>query len=136
MSKISFLALVLINVHLTGCSTFGCKGFPDSPICKSSVDAYHFTDDQNSKVEEAALSGVPFLLGHPQALEGIRTDSRVMRIWVAPWEDRDGDLQTASYILTEPNRKGWEANTHKTESNVLHPLQVATRQPISSKDNQ
>ena len=121
------LILLATTVALSGCTTFGCKGFPSSPICKSAVDAYHDTDDRASSAEEVALQGSPFLLGHPDALRGLKTDPRVMRIWVAPWEDRDGDLQTASYLLTEPNRKPWQSDPKGLHPERLHPLQVSTR---------
>lgn len=37
----------------------------------------------------------------------IRTPAEVMRIWVAPWEDTNGDLITSGYIYTEIEPKRW-----------------------------
>lgn len=37
----------------------------------------------------------------------VRTPARVMRIWVAPWEDRDGDLNVSGYIYTEIEARKW-----------------------------
>ena len=127
MKKAPLLPLILSVLALPGCTTFGCKGFPSVPICKSAVDAYHATDEKAAAIEEAALEGRPFLLGQADALAGIRSDPRVMRIWIAPYEDREGDLQTASYMLTEPQRIGWQSEDGHLDRRVLHPLQVSER---------
>lgn len=127
MNNAPFLALMLTALALPGCTTFGCKGFPSAPICKSAVDAYLATDEKAAAFEEAALEGRPFLLGQSDALAGIRSDPRVMRIWIAPFEDREGDLQSASYILTEPQRNAWQSEEGQVNLRMLHPLQVSER---------
>lgn len=37
----------------------------------------------------------------------IRTPAEVMRIWVAPWEDTNGDLIVTGYIYTEIEPRRW-----------------------------
>jgi conjugal transfer pilus assembly protein TraV len=36
----------------------------------------------------------------------LRTQSRVLRVWIAPWEDSDGDLndQSYSYLVVDSGR--------------------------------
>lgn len=31
----------------------------------------------------------------------VRTPAQVMRVWIAPWEDTDGDLVVTGYVYTE-----------------------------------
>ncbi|MBS3918005.1 MAG: type IV conjugative transfer system lipoprotein TraV [Deltaproteobacteria bacterium] len=56
----------------------------------------------------------------------LRLPPRVVRIWVAPWEDMDGDLHQNSYIYSEisPKRGRWlfgEKELLSTQP-MLHPL--------------
>lgn len=37
----------------------------------------------------------------------LRTPAKVMRIWIAPWEDRHGDLVMASHVYTEIEGRRW-----------------------------
>lgn len=52
----------------------------------------------------------------------IRLPPRVIRIWIAPWEDVDGDLHQPSYIFSEisPKRGRW----------LFGEKEMATSQPI------
>ncbi|KGH12687.1 hypothetical protein P608_10075 [Comamonas thiooxydans] len=54
----------------------------------------------------------------------IRTPAQVMRIWVAPWEDSNGDLNTTGYIYTEIEPRRWVVGEPMMASDpVLRPLQ-------------
>lgn len=54
----------------------------------------------------------------------IRTPAQVMRIWVAPWEDTNGDLITTGYIYTEIEPRRWVVGEPMTATDpVLRPLQ-------------
>jgi conjugal transfer pilus assembly protein TraV len=37
----------------------------------------------------------------------VRTPAEVMRIWVAPWEDTNGDLIVTGYVFTEIEPRRW-----------------------------
>lgn len=55
----------------------------------------------------------------------IRTPAEVMRIWVAPWEDVNGDLVTNGYIYTEIEPRRWVIGQQgAAEPTVLKPLQT------------
>lgn len=55
----------------------------------------------------------------------IRTPAEVMRIWVAPWEDTNGDLVTNGYIYTEIEPRRWVIGQQgAAEPTVLKPLQT------------
>ena len=71
------------------------------------------------------------LLSHPalpetQQSAPIRIPSRVMRIWIAPWEDDRGDLNLSSYVFTEIEPRRWDigVSAPRTVSPVLRPLQT------------
>lgn len=55
----------------------------------------------------------------------IRTPAQVMRIWVAPWEDTNGDLITTGYVYTEIEPRRWVIGKTEAKGNpVLRPLQT------------
>lgn len=37
----------------------------------------------------------------------VRTPAEVMRVWIAPWEDKAGDLVTTGYLYTEIEPRRW-----------------------------
>jgi conjugal transfer pilus assembly protein TraV len=59
----------------------------------------------------------------------IRTPSKVMRIWVAPWEDADGDLNVSGYLFTELEPRRWMVGkAAPSVATSLKPLQVIRRE--------
>ena len=54
----------------------------------------------------------------------VRTPATVMKIWVAPWEDENGDLITSGYVHTEVEPRKWQIGlpTPRTTT-TLRPLQ-------------
>lgn len=59
----------------------------------------------------------------------IRTPAQVMRIWVAPWEDTNGDLITTGYVYTEIEPRRWVIGKTEAKGNaVLRPLQTIQHQ--------
>jgi len=141
------LYLLILPFLFEGCTagSFGCKGFPNSPICKSAVQAYKATDVANPKnpldaegndtlplavapsVPETQGS-IPTLSPKMQDPSAVRTPPKVLRIWIAPWEDSDGDLQAPSYVFTELEPRRWMiGNPGGSSYPTLKPLQVAVR---------
>lgn len=54
----------------------------------------------------------------------IRTPAHVMRIWIAPWEDTNGDLNTTGYMYTEIEARRWVIGAGESKADpVLRPLQ-------------
>ena len=59
----------------------------------------------------------------------IRTPSKAMRIWVAPWEDADGDLNVSGYLFTELEPRRWMVGkAAPSVATSLKPLQVIHRE--------
>jgi conjugal transfer pilus assembly protein TraV len=130
----------------TGCATqYGCKGMPDDPQCLSTTEAYQVTDKalpepakpEPTKVEAVktgVIAGFPNHARQPvpkiEDPTPIRTPAQVMRIWIAPWEDSDGDLMVSGYVYTELEPRRWMiGKSAPTVSPSLIPLQIEQRPP-------
>lgn len=109
---------------LDASSTFSCKA-PDGILCQSMSGVYANAEAHNlpgqrvandkgtpagspAKVQDAipqAATGVltkPIYSGTP-----IRTAPLVLRVWLAPWEDSDGDLHDQSYVYLPVDGGRW-----------------------------
>jgi conjugal transfer pilus assembly protein TraV len=112
---------------------------PDDPKCLSSNEAYQVTDNalpdppKVSAVVKATVSSDmpnPKLQPVPKIDDPtpIRTPAQVMRIWIAPWEDSDGDLMVSNYVFTELEPRRWMiGKSAPTLSPSLIPLQIEQR---------
>lgn len=123
------LGLSVLMMALTGCSTltgidggskFACKA-PEGVVCSSLFGVYSNAvadnlpsstrNEQREAVAEAAPvanQGNSKIQGRvPSSGEPIRTGQKVMRIWVAPFEDQDGDLHDQSYIYVVAHSGRW-----------------------------
>jgi conjugal transfer pilus assembly protein TraV len=138
--------LGLVVFLSVGCATqYGCKGMPDDPKCLSTTEAYQVTDKAlpepikselaNGGAEKpGAAAGFPRHARQPVPKiddpTPIRTPAQVMRIWIAPWEDSDGDLMVSGYVYTELEPRRWMiGKSAPTVSPSLIPLQIEQRPP-------
>ena len=56
----------------------------------------------------------------------VRTPPQVMRIWVAPYEDKEGDFIMSGYVYTEVSPRRWTLGVNSQDihnQNVITPLQ-------------
>ena len=107
---------------LSGSSQFTCPA-PDGVSCSSlsTIYAKAVTNDLpmlrngdngdgGEKSEVADKKGANYhedIIGRaPESGSPIRTQPKVLRVWLAPWEDTDGDLHDQSYIyvVIDPGR--------------------------------
>tara|TARA_R110001583_G_scaffold118370_4_gene269726 strand:+ start:770 stop:1315 length:546 start_codon:yes stop_codon:yes gene_type:complete len=77
--------------------------------------------------EQIAMYGSPARVPVPNVNTDpipVRTPAVVMKIWVAPWEDGNGDLITSGYVHTEVEPRRWQVGlpTSRTTT-TLRPLQ-------------
>lgn len=149
MSPRRLIRLIILGLTVflsAGCATqYGCKGMPDDPKCLSTTEAYQVTDKalpeppkpEPTKLEEVkvgATTGFPSHARQPvpkiEDPTPIRTPAQVMRIWIAPWEDSDGDLMVSGYVYTELVPRRWMiGKSAPTVSPSLIPLQIEQRPP-------
>lgn len=129
------LLLFLGGCSSMGSSKFGC-GAPDGSRCASLPDVYAATDGAgvtrtalaSDESDEAKRgdddTGAALIDESIQQLRSIseqrptpspsqpsliplRTQARVMRVWVAPYEDARGDLHAGSRVYMEIEPKRW-----------------------------
>ncbi|MFA5920771.1 MAG: TraV family lipoprotein [Methylococcaceae bacterium] len=136
------IVVILLTALLSGCATqYGCKGMPDDPKCLSATEAYQVTDKalyEPPKVDAAvhptvSVSMPNYKLQPVPKIDDptpIRIPAQVMRIWIAPWEDSEGDLMVSNYVYTELEPRRWMiGKSAPTISPSLIPLQIEQRPP-------
>ncbi|MEM8759004.1 MAG: TraV family lipoprotein [Pseudomonadota bacterium] len=126
-----------------GGATYSCSGRPEGVVCASTREIYartgttdHVHEEDlggaNGPVEEvgtvagesaapregrlaldgAAMAPVRFAPG-PDAAVPMRTPPQLIRIWIAPWEDRSGRLRMPGHIFAEVTPRGWQVGPRK-----------------------
>lgn len=137
----------VLALALTGCSSIGqeefsCSGIPDGVRCMSARDVYAATNDGNVPRSVKAPGDAEALPLEPNSIRvsdnvvdtyvaprlpdqpiPIRTPARVMRIWVSPWEDTNGDLIVTGFVYTEIEARKWViGETGQQSVPMLKPL--------------
>lgn len=126
------LAALALIFALAGCAsmsgvggsdTFACKA-PDGVLCTSVSGVYANSMARNLPAQRAAAKSHPKVDGdnvqfvvspvgqgaiRPTLTAGqpLRSPPRVLRVWVAPWEDSDGDLRDQSYFYVTVDSGRW-----------------------------
>lgn len=152
--KSKFLAL--FAALLNGCSylgigqgDFSCPGGVDGVRCMSARQVYQATESSDyvktiAESDKSETGKTAIVTDHIQngtsqvavpSIEQpipIRTQAKVMRIWMAPWEDDDGDLHADGYLYTEIESRRWNlGNRFRSPGTAISPLSVQT--PTSGK---
>jgi conjugal transfer pilus assembly protein TraV len=127
-----------------GKSDFDCKGGVDGVRCLSARQVYQATESSDyvktkddSKEDKNDSKGQPINNENPRNSQvavpridqpvPIRTQAKVMRIWMAPWEDDDGDLHADGFMYTEIESRRWNlGDRFKSPGSAISPLSVAT----------
>lgn len=116
---------VMLPAILTGCAStmsgldgetkFACRA-PEGVSCKSLSGVYANAVANNlpalrKEGEGEASAGAPAksseIIGRaPSSGDPIRAMPKVLRLWISPWEDSEGDLHDQSYIyvVADPGR--------------------------------
>lgn len=150
LSRAVLLAALAV---LSGCAALGdnefaCPGMPSDPLCQSATEVYEATHATDRVTRPAAPAegdqpvapnprptAAPRLrraaYPTPEGPVPIRTPARVMRIWIAPWEDGDGDLIVSGYVYTEIEPRRWLIGLPDRQDEDLRitPLQVMRAAP-------
>jgi hypothetical protein len=115
-------AALAVAVTLSGCATTGTGG-PD--ITKASA----------AEAQSSAIAGTRGVSGgaalpRPEDPAALRVPARVMRIWIAPWEDSRGDLHAPGYLYTEIEPRRWALGAQAELERVtrIRPLQIERRE--------
>lgn len=149
------LALMLGTSVLTGCSSlalgddeFSCKMENGGVPCASTSQMYEMTNNgqtptklarekqlekEGKTVDDGTKNGQSdFVLDNyvtnrlPDEPIPVRTPPQVMRIWVAPYEDKEGDFVMSGYVYTEVSPRRWTLGVNSQDihdSNTFSPLE-------------
>lgn len=101
-----------------GETTFKCKA-PDGVQCQSVSGTYANARAGNLPALQTAVGSALAPLVTPSAVPSplrlrdaapfgaIRSDPTIIRIWIAPWEDADGDLMDQTYVYMPLDTGRW-----------------------------
>lgn len=141
---------------------FSCPGRPGGAQCKSSWELYQMTgngqvpapsrpgdEDESSDGgdENTAPQGyvnsndADFVVDNyvtprlPDRPVPVRTPSQVMRIWIAPYDDTDGDFIVSGYAYTEIEPRRWTlgvTDTGAAGARAFEPLKSENRSYVNA----
>lgn len=125
------LVLLLSACASTGSSRYSC-GVPEGQPCRSALQVYAETDalpaavpvrsgddavirknpdpwqlNQRADGELVLVATPPDPVPTVRAPTPVRTEARILRIWIAPFENADGDLVAGSHLYTEIEPRRW-----------------------------
>jgi conjugal transfer pilus assembly protein TraV len=131
---------ILLVALLTGCASslnpagtgeFSCPGMP-GVMCKTPGQVYKMT--QGDSLDTSALKpiipkavSVKYInpiapVSDANTPMPIREPAKVMRVWIAPWADKNDDLHWPSYVYTEIQQRRWSfGNPDFKAMNVIVP---------------
>jgi hypothetical protein len=107
-------ASIALSLTLIGCTTTSTRGTRVATVSANKGTGRLSTDGSLPRAED------------PMAL---RIPARVMRIWIAPWEDSRGDLHAPGYVYTEIESRRWTlgAPAELERTALIRPLQIERR---------
>ena len=123
------LAACMNMSGLGGESKYACKA-PDGVACDSVSGTYAnalhnnlpsqqaqrsarrqkeaFEESPSSKVGRAISSATANASGMTVTPSPLRTQARILRLWIKPWEDADGDLYDQGYVYVQVDNGQWQ----------------------------
>lgn len=141
----TFYLLSLGLLSLSACTPrYSCKGFPDKRACLSATEAYRATeskdvlDDTSEDGDTLAGLSPVRLQPDPERVTAApyRSAPRVLKIWMAPYEDAEGDLHLPGTVYTELETRRWMLGQPVPKgAPILKPLHaggVSTSKPTRS----
>ena len=128
MNRVAVASPLLVALALSGCAStlsgvggadgYACKA-PEGAMCTSVSGVYANTAQGMQKptkpAENKSPLAAPAIYGATSIAPGklapasstpIRSNPRVLRLWIAPWEDADGDLHEEAlvHMVVDPGR--------------------------------
>lgn len=103
---------------LQGSSQYGCQA-PEGVACDSISGVYanavlqrlpsqqHVTHTVAPQPRDAERPATASLPESPPTVLPLRSNNRLLRLWIKPWEDRDGDLHDQSFVYVQIDDGRW-----------------------------
>lgn len=117
--------LLVALAGLTGCSLkakYGCPA-PDGVQCKSISEVYKRTQGPRAPSPDhpalrAARGAPPSAAPVPEETpRPIRSAPKIMRVWIAPWIDDEGDLHQEGFLYMVVDEGKWAVGLPSVRSN-------------------
>lgn len=129
-----------------GSSDFDCPGMPKGIVCKNPREVYdktngdldtenvHYNSPNEPKVQNPASQTTASIAYQPSGNdltqpEPLVTQTRVLRVWVAPWVDKNKDLHWPGLMFTKIQTSQWnygEEAFDGVEPPIPHQIQPST----------
>jgi len=147
--SVALLTSVMVTGSLVGCSVkYGCPA-PDGVQCKPISEVYRSTSQTDRATQKgkgavtppkasAAGGGVESSTGSDlESPAPIRSAPKILRVWVAPWIDAEGDLHQQSFVYVVVDHGAWALGLPAVESEPVPKLGKAPegKQPTGSEGN-
>ena len=150
--KLIHVALLSVSMTLAaGCAStlsgvgghegYACKA-PEGVLCTSIAGVYSNSVQNNlpsQRVEKRSADPVPPpatmkrtapIAGSATDGGSIRSAPRILRVWIAPWEDSDGDLQDQSHVYVVVDSGRWLIEHRRAAiRNAFMPIMAPTPAP-------
>ena len=132
MSGQRFLtACLALALSASGCATTGTGG------SKAAGGSAANADKQAAAIEGTRVVSTDAVPSYPEDPLARSLPAKVMRIWIAPWEDSRGDLHAPGYLYTEIEPRRWTVGGPAEPERVtlIRPLQIERRdtQPSTAR---
>ena len=114
----ALLLTALLVPVIQGCSLFGvgeadyaCPE-PGKGVCKSARQIYKETNTPMAAEEITPVSVIEpehdLTLVTPEAVPN-RTPAQILRIWIAPWVDKQGNWHSGGVVMTDITPREWQS---------------------------
>ena len=102
---------LVLSMILSGCSVkYGCPA-PEGVQCKPISEVYRSLGQKEAATKKptGALtnSKAPEAAPAPESPVPIRSAPKILRVWVAPWIDAEGDLHQEGYLYLVVDHGTW-----------------------------
>lgn len=121
MRRLIIVLAIAIATTTSGCSAFNpvgsdefaCTGMPGGVSCKTPREVYKISDKEKSNGKSNSNDMPTYLFANaPQGTTALNPmpvleQAKVMRVWVAPWVDKNNDQHWPGLVFTVIQPKQW-----------------------------
>lgn len=122
---LGLLAVVLVSgcsvFNPAGSDEFGCPGMPKGITCKSPREVYNLTDHEKRGKGKGSAPDMPtYVFASEPDKRGLNPvpvleQAQVLRVWIAPWVDKNNDLHWPGVMFTELKKSEWHFGDQEFE---------------------
>lgn len=152
--KPKFILLILASAALSGCGSitgfsnaktdFGCADLSGGPSCRNISQVYSENNPAAEDIPAASAVSIQDSVGDRKDFVTIipakpwRTPETVLRVWLSPFTDKEGDLHDQRYLYVRLNNGGWDSESVRSlvsSSRVSKPVYPLSSEKEPSKED-